>query len=141
MKWSPQRNVAQPSFRRKWNADCVLTRPSVTSATEMKRSGHGSLFAQIWPPCFYHQMKVIGPEVRLMHVPAGLAAGFAQRAEKPPPVLVIPEIRLAPVAAIHHTIDHPGILHSELPRHAPQIAPQRCHMSISRADPFIVYVY
>jgi len=40
-EWSPQRNVAQPSFRRKRNANCVLTRPSVTSATGMERSGHG----------------------------------------------------------------------------------------------------
>src|SRR5204862_5000696 len=40
-EWSPQRNVAQPSFRRKRNANRVLTRPSVTSATGMERSGHG----------------------------------------------------------------------------------------------------
>src|SRR5947207_827301 len=44
-----------------------------------------------------------------------------QRGEKPPPVFVISENRLSPVAAIHHMIDRPGILDSELARHAPRL--------------------
>ena len=37
---SPQQNVAQPSFKRKRNADSRFDNPSATSATAMKRFGH-----------------------------------------------------------------------------------------------------
>ena len=61
---------------------------------------------------------MIGHQAKPTLLPVGLAARLAQRAEKAPPVLLIPENRLAPVAGIHHMIERPGILDAELARRA-----------------------
>src|SRR5213596_3490295 len=72
---------------------------------------------QISPRCFQHHMKVIGHQAQGMHLPAGLAASFAQGVYEPLPIRVIPENGFAPVAPIHHVVNGTGIFHSELARH------------------------
>jgi hypothetical protein len=54
-----------------------------------------------------------------MHLPAGLAAGFAERFQEAPPIQVVFENRFPPVAPVHQVIDRAGILDSQFSPHTP----------------------
>ena len=45
-----------------------------------------------------HRMKMVGHRTIGVHLPAGLLARLGQGFQKPPPILIIPEDRLPPVA-------------------------------------------
>jgi len=52
---------------------------------------------QVAPWRLDHRMKMIGHETQGVNLSAGLAARLAQRADKPLPILVIPENRFPPI--------------------------------------------
>jgi hypothetical protein len=53
--------------------------------------------------------------------PAGLGARLGERFDEASPIRIIQEDQLASVAAIHDVVDRPGILDSQLARHAGRI--------------------
>ncbi len=67
---------------------------------------------------FDHQMKMVGHQTIRMHLPAGFLSGLAERLQKPPPIFIVLEDRLAPVSPVHEVIDRSRILHSQFARHA-----------------------
>ena len=67
---------------------------------------------------FDNQMKMVQPQTIGMHLPAGLAADFAQRFQETLPIPVIFENRFPPITSIHHVIDRARILDTEFSRHA-----------------------
>src|SRR5947208_16730380 len=63
-------------------------------------------------------LPVIGHQAQGVHLPAGLAASFAQGVDEPLPIRVIAENGFAPVAAIHPVIYRARVLNAKLSRHA-----------------------
>src|SRR5271168_261857 len=67
-----------------------------------------------------------------------------QFCHKPPParlkklpILVILENRLAPVPAVHHLINRPGIFHSQWPRHETTLPPSTIIRQYQEQTPFM----
>ena len=85
---------------------------------------------------FDDQMKMITHQTIGMNLPAGFHAGFTQRSKKALPIDIVMENRLTPVPAIDHVINCPGILHSQLSRHARTLS-KRSYAAIVGTDPFI----
>src|SRR6266404_5105335 len=91
-----------------------------------------------------HQMKMIAHQTIRMYLPIGLAARFGQRSQKEFPVSCIPKNSFPPVAAIHHVVNRPFILHSELSCHVHKTT---CRLILVNTKnrpvyrPVYVYVY
>ena len=66
---------------------------------------------------FSDKMKVVAHQAPGMDLPVGFLTGFTKGVQEQPPILVIQENGLAPVATIHRVINRPGVLNSELPCH------------------------
>ncbi|MEW6159859.1 MAG: hypothetical protein AB1813_20700 [Verrucomicrobiota bacterium] len=69
---------------------------------------------------FLHRLLPFRP---IMHLPVGFGACFLQRADKPLPIRVIAENRLAPVTAIQDMVNGLGIFNSKFARHGQETAP------------------
>jgi hypothetical protein len=59
-----------------------------------------------------------------VHLPTSLLTSFSQRADEALSILIIPEDRLAAVAAVHEVIDRSRMLHPQLPCHARSLLPR-----------------
>src|SRR5262245_35822106 len=62
-------------------------------------------------------MKMIGHQTIGMNPPTGLGAGLPERLKKKLPIRIILENRFTPIAVVHHLVNRPGALNSELTSH------------------------
>jgi hypothetical protein len=62
--------------------------------------------------------------------------GIPQSRPEPLPIFVIAEDRFPSIPAIHHMVNRPRILDSQLARHAPVACPPPPNLSMSRSDRF-----
>jgi hypothetical protein len=60
-------------------------------------------------------LKVMGHQTGRVHLPRGLLASLFQCLKEPLPILLVPENRFPPIAAVPHLVDRSRILHPQLP--------------------------
>src|SRR5579864_436497 len=81
--------------------------------------------SQIAARRFDQQVKVVAHETPGVNLPIGLLTGFPQGRKVQVAVIVVSEDWLAPIAAIHHVVNCPCVLNSQLARHRPWCSLER----------------
>src|SRR5437879_2887781 len=83
-------------------------------------------------------MEMIAHQTIRVNLPAGLAAGLAQRTKKLASILLIMKNRLAPITPAYHVIAGTFVLNSQRSRHPSEDISAGAKVSIISSDPFCV---